>query len=221
MRRMSLFRLAIVIGLLLVAAAVIWRLQKVRGVRLFTRIILLPGIVLLVILAFVSTHVVAQAANGKLHTEVDRVPARETALVLGVNKRTASRFFMNRIDAATMLFKAGKVRTILVSGASKPDGYDEAADLRQALIENGVPGSAILMDAAGANTHTSIKRCAEVYGRRSIIIVSQRYHLARGVYLASKLGMDAIGFSTGDVGRTTSPREYLSRIKAVFFTNDR
>jgi SanA protein len=218
---MSFFRLSIVIGLFLVVAGAIWRLQKVRGVRLFTRIILLPGILLLVILASVSTHVVAQAANGKLYDDVDRIPARETALVLGVNKRAASRFFSNRIDAATVLFTAGKVRTIIVSGASRPDGYDEAADMRQALIKNGVPESAILMDAAGENTRTAIKRCKEVYGRKSITIVSQRYHVARGVYIASKLGMDAIGFSTGDVGRSTSPREYLSRTKAVFFTNYR
>lgn len=215
---MSVFRLLIVIGLFLLVAAALWRLQRVKAVRLLTRIVFLPGLGLLVILAAVSTRVVTQASQEKLYDEVDRIPARDVALVLGVNKRAASRFFANRIDAATALFKTGKVHTIVVSGASRPDGYDEAADMRQALIANGIPASSIVMDASGKNTLTSLERCKESHPRQPITIVSQRYHVSRAVYMASKLGIDAIGFSIGKVGRTTSPRELLSRIKAVFVT---
>ena len=215
---MSVFRLLIVIGLFLVAAAALWRLQRVKAVRLLTRIVLLPGLMLLVILAGVSTHLITQASQEKLYDDVDRIPARDVALVLGANKSAARRLFANRIDAATVLFKAGKVHTIVVSGTSRPGGYDEAADMKQALIANGIPASSIVMDASGENTLTSIKRCKESHPRQPITIVSQRYHVARGVYMASKLRMDAIGFSIGDVGTITSPRELLSRIKAVFVT---
>jgi len=151
-----------------------------------------------------------------VYSDVSLIPYRETALVLGANKNSAPWFFFNRIDAAAILYKAGKIKNIIVSGSDGPDNYDEAADMKSALIAKGVPDSLIIMDKDGANTLTSIVRCKEVYHEDKIIIVSQSYHATRAVYIASKNGIDAIGFFSGDV-RITPPREYISRIKAVFF----
>jgi SanA protein len=75
------------------------------------------------------------------------------------------------------------------------------------------------MDKDGDHTLASVVRCKEVYNKNKIVVVSQSYHAARAVYIASKKGIDAIGFffRRGDVGSSYPPREYLARIKAVFF----
>jgi vancomycin permeability regulator SanA len=62
---------------------------------------LLPGLGLLVIFASLSTYLVRQASQGKLYDDVDRIPARGVALLLGADKAAAPRIFANRIDAAT------------------------------------------------------------------------------------------------------------------------
>ena len=73
------------------------------------------------------------------------------------------------------------------------------------------------MDKDGDHTTNSLVRCREVFHKNQIIIVSQAYHVARAIYIASKHDVDAIGFYSGTVGVVTPPKEYLSRIKAVFF----
>ncbi|HWY38369.1 MAG TPA: ElyC/SanA/YdcF family protein [Bacteroidia bacterium] len=215
---MSTSRLLIVLILLLIVVFIVWRLQKFRVPRVITRWVLLPLIILFFIFSMISSRLVNKAAENKIYSDINLIPYRETALVLGANKNSAPLFFFNRIDAAVILFKAGKIKNIIVSGADGPDNYDEAADMKSALIVKGVPDSIIVMDKEGNNTLSSIVRCKEIYGKNKIIVVSQSYHVSRAIYIASKNGIDAIGFFTGDFGgKRFPPKEYLSRIKAVFF----
>src|SRR5436305_7299719 len=215
---MSAFRIVIVLILLLVVGIAIWRLQRFKAAKLITKWVLFPFLILFFISAWISSSMVKSAAENKVYSDVSLIPYRDTALVLGANKNSAPLFFANRIDAAAILYKAGKIKNIIVSGSDGPDNYDEAADMKSALIAKGVPDSLIMMDKEGDNTLTSIVRCKEVFHEDKIIIVSQSYHATRAVYIASKNGIDAIGFFTGDFGdKRFPPKEYLSRIKAVFF----
>ncbi|HWY36829.1 MAG TPA: ElyC/SanA/YdcF family protein [Nitrosopumilaceae archaeon] len=160
-----------------------------------------------------------KATANKVYSDVNLIQYRETALVLGADKNSAPEFFSKRIDAAFILYKAGKVKNFIVSGCVGPanSNYDEAANMKSALVAKGVPDSLITMDKEGDHTVNSIVRCKDFYHKKKIIIVSQSYHAARAVYIASKNGIDAIGFYSGNVGVTTPPKEYLSRLKAVFF----
>jgi SanA protein len=169
------------------------------------------------ILAFAGNHTIEKAAENKVFSDANLIPYRETALVLGVYKKSAPEFFSKRIDAAVILFKKGKIKNFIVSGADGPDNYDEAEDMKAALISKGVPDSLITMDKDGDHTISSIINCKAIYHKNKIIVVSQSYHAARAIYIASKNGVDAIGFYYGNVGVVTPPKEYLSRIKAVFF----
>ena len=136
---MNAFRLIIVSLILLGLALAVWRLQRFRLAKLITRWILLPLLLLFFILAFVSNHIIEKAAENKVYSEVNLIPQRETALVLGVYKNSAPEFFSKRVDAAVILYKAGKVKNFIVSGADGPDNYDEAADMKAALVSRGVP----------------------------------------------------------------------------------
>jgi SanA protein len=214
---MGLFRLIIVSLLFLTAIFVIWRLQKFKVAKIITRWILLPCFALFLITAFISNRRVNKAAENKIYSDVNLIPTRETALVLGADQKSAPEFFSKRIDAAFILYKAGKVKNFIVSGCVGPANYDEAANMKSALVTKGVPDSLITMDKEGDHTLNSIVRCKEVYHKDKIILVSQSYHATRAVYIASENGIDAIGFYSGNVGVITPPKEYLSRLKAVFF----
>jgi SanA protein len=214
---MSAFRLIIVSLLLLGVVFTVWRLQRFRVPKLITRWILLPLLLLFFILTFVSNYTIEKAAKNKVYSDINLIPYRETALVLGVYKNSAPEFFSKRIDAAVILYKAGKVKNFIVSGTDGPDNYDEAADMKSALVSKGVPDSIITMDKDGDHTINSIVRCREVFHKNQIIVVSQSYHDVRAIYIASKNDVDAIGFFSGNVGVITPPKEYLSRLKAVFF----
>ena len=217
---MSAFRLIMVSILFLIVLFTLWRLQKKYKVpRIIIRWILLPLFLLFLIFAWISNSKVNKAAENKVYSDVNLIPYRETALVLGADKNSAPEFFSKRIDAAFILYKAGKVKNFIVSGCVGPanSNYDEAANMKAALAAKGVPDSLITMDKEGDHTLNSIVRCKEVYHKNKIIVVSQSYHAARAVYIASKNGIDAIGFYSGDVGITTPPKEYFSRIKAVLF----
>ena len=137
----------------------------------------------------------------------------------------ANPYFFNRIDAAAKLFKAGKVEICIVSGnqarGGRPrGGYDEPADMRDALIAAGVPEDRIYRDYAGFRTLDSVLRAKGIFGQDRVIIVSQRFHLARALFLARWHGLENDGFEAKAVplrfGVQTQLREVGARLAAVF-----
>ena len=68
-------------------------------------------------------------------------PATPVALVLGTSKRRENGrpnpHFQGRMEAAARLFKAGRVRHVLVSGACSGAYYNEPKDMKAALMAHG------------------------------------------------------------------------------------
>ena len=89
--------------------------------------------------------------------------------------------------------------------------------MRQYAIDRGVPPEDIFMDHAGFSTYESIYRAKHIFGAKKIIIVTQKYHLYRALYIAWALGVDAEGVDPnyrsyyGQLGREC--REVLARVK--------
>ena len=128
-----------------------------------------------------------------------------------------------RIQAAAELYHAGKVKTLVVSGASRPEKfYDEIAAMTRDLIGLGVPEDAIIGDGKGLRTLDSILRMRDVFGYDDFITVSQRDHLERALYLADHHGISTIGFEAEilpglhpDEWLESAVRAQLSNVKAV------
>jgi SanA protein len=155
--------------------------------------------------------------------EVDAIPPHEYGLVLGTSPRfpggDPNPFFVHRMDAAADLFRAGKIRFVILSGGSEPDGVDEPEAMRQELEARGLPGSALILDRAGYRTLDSIVRAQKVYAAQEIVIVSQRFHSERALFIADRRGIQAVGYAASDVsglgGMKVNLRELLARVKAV------
>lgn len=163
------------------------------------------------------------AAAGKCVSKIEDVPEADAALVLGcapklVGGRT-NLFFTRRITAASELFHAGRVRVLIVSGDNHREGYDEPTAMKEALVAAGVPEERIYCDYAGFRTLDSVVRVREIFSMERFIIVSQRFHNERAVYLARNKGMDVAALNAADVpvrsAAKTWLRERLARVKAV------
>ena len=114
--------------------------------------------------------------------------------------------FNQRIEAAAALFKAGKVRHLLVSGDNSVKNYDEPTDMRDALVEAGVPREAISCDYAGLRTLDSVVRAKTVFGLTNFTIVTEEFHCPRSVWIARKHGMNAVAFAAPDLSARWSAR---------------
>lgn len=165
---------------------------------------------------------ISSYAKSRLYDDVSLVPHCHTAMVLGTSPRGRfggpNKFFLARIEAAVKLYENGKVDLILVSGDNRHKNYNEPQAMRRALIERGIPDNVIVMDYAGFRTFDSVVRAKEVFGQRSFIAVSQKFHNERAIFIAGKKGIDAIGYNAADVslrsgGIFTHIREWGARCK--------
>jgi len=134
----------------------------------------------------------------RVYSALDTVPACEVGMVLGAPKYSYGRpspAMTGRIQAAAALYHAGKVRKLVVSGASHPDQFrDETADMTRDLVELGIPEDAVIQDGKGLRTLDSVLRMRDVFGYDDFITVSQRDHCERALYLAEHHGITTIGY---------------------------
>lgn len=191
--------------------------------KTFLRILLIL-LCALSLLIVVCDRRVRDSARGRLYDDVQALPHQHAALLLGTSSKlrngTPNPFFEHRMDAAAGLFRAGKVDCILVSGDNRHASYNEPMAMRAALLERNIPDSLIFLDYAGFRTLDSVVRACEVFGQNSYIVVSQRFHNERAVYIAVRYGIDAVGYNAADVRAPGAwrvrAREWLARVSACW-----
>lgn len=119
----------------------------------------------------------------------------DIALVLGcsvLSDNTPSKMLKDRLDMGISLFNEKKVSKILISGDHK-EGYSEIDVMHKYLNEHGILDEYILIDKKGYSTSDSLLNYKNDYYDKSVIIVTQKYHLYRAMYIASKLDLDFYG----------------------------
>ncbi len=184
---------------------------------------LLLLIILLTMIILGSNLWVEFQTKDRLYSDVNAIPAKNVALVLGTSKRLRyrriNRYFKYRIDAVVKLYKAGKIKHIIASGDNRTIYHNEPVDMQKSLMAQGIPKEAITLDYAGFRTLDSIVRCKEIFSQDDIIIVSQAFHNKRAIFISDYYGIKAIGFNARDLsfseGKKVVLREYFARFKAV------
>jgi SanA protein len=179
---------------------------------------------MVVLLAWFAERHLEALADFCLSSDPSRLPDADVALVLGAApigpEGGPNRYFEYRLDAAAALWRAGKVKYLLASGDNRRADYDEPTAMRAGLIKRGVPAKAIYRDFAGVRTWDSVVRAQSVFGQKRLIIVSQRFHLSRAIFLAREAGIDACGFEARDVDSPysvfTTLRRYPSALRAYW-----
>ncbi len=195
-------------------------------VRLALAMVLVVGFiaVALALLAWTAERSLERLAAAYIASDLRQLPGIEVALVLGAApigpEGGPNRYFEYRLDAAAELARSGKAKYLLVSGDSRAPDYDEPIAMRSGLMTRGIPAVAIYRDAGGLRTRNSVLRARSVFGQERLIIVSQRFHLSRAIFLARRAGIDAFGFEARDVDRAysifTELRRYPSALRAYW-----
>lgn len=191
--------------------------------RLILFVLLFAGAVVLgvVLAAWFADRRMAREAADWSFADIAQVPAAEVALVLGTApigpEGGPNRYFVYRLDTAAELWKAGKARVLLVSGNKVGESYDEPAAMRAGLMARGVPDEAIRIDDGGYRTRASVLRARDVYGQSRILIVSQRFHVGRALYIAHRAGIEAWGVDARDVDTPYSVFTELRRFPSALF----
>ena len=94
------------------------------------------------------------------------------------------------------------IKKIIMSGDHSKVNHNEVGIMKKYAIERGVKSKDIFMDHAGFCTYDSIYRAKEIFGFKKMIIITQKYHLYRALYIANKLGLEAYGAGS-------DPRQYV------------
>lgn len=178
------------------------------------------AVILILLLWFVHSRVVA-AGKGRIYTLDQEVPPQKVALVLGARVYKSgqlSPLLRDRVDAAVKLYQDGTVQKLLMSGDNRTIKYNEVTAMRNYAIEAGIPSDDIVRDFAGFRTYDSIYRAKELWDLDEMIIVSQKFHLPRALYIAKQLGIEAIGVAARHDPhrglRTAAKREVAARLLA-------
>lgn len=143
-------------------------------------------------------------------------------IVLGAgvrNDNTPTKMLEDRIIIGDRLYNENAANKIIMSGDHGRKEYDEVNVMKKYAIDEGIPSEDIFMDHAGFETYDTMYRAKEIFGVKKVVIVTQKYHLYRALYIAKSLGLEAYGVSS-DLRYYSKKmaywkfREYIARVKA-------
>ncbi len=179
---------------------------------------------LTVVVLFAALNVYVSSFGRYSTDSLEMVVPEHAALLLGTAKWRVSGgenpYYRNRIDAAALLYHAGKVKKIVVSGANRTIHYNEPRKMKLDLVARGVPAEDIVCDYAGLRTLDSVVRFKEVFGQDRGIVISQPFHTARAIYIGRHRGVELFGYNARPVPLVysfkTRLREILAKAVSVF-----
>jgi SanA protein len=190
----------------------------------FWRNVVIIIAVILITVVGVINYIVSSTTEKQIYTDANAIPKNKVGLLLGTAKymdkarQMINSYYQKRIDAAVVLYMAGKIDYIIVSGDNSTAFYNEPALMRTDLIARGVPAAKIYMDNAGFRTLDSILRCRDIFGQTAFTIISQCFHNERALYIANHKNIRAIAFNAGEGTdmELMMLREKLARVKMFF-----
>lgn len=191
--------------------------------RTTVKTIVWSSFTLAVLLLLLPNVWVMYATRDQVFQSIDALPNTEVALVLGTSKKLENGrdnpYFMYRMDAAAELYKSGKVKHLILSGDNETQYYNEPQYMNEALLAKGIPASAITLDYAGFRTLDSVVRCKKIFGQSNFVIVTQRFHSYRALFIANHYNLETAAYAADNLPFSQSfkvvLREILARPKAV------
>ena len=186
--------------------------QKTKGAKLLNFItIFFKSLFLLVILTFIIDflfEVNYLRIPSYTPQNIDSMEEFTVAIVpgAGVYGKTPSSVLEDRLNCAAMLYNKRKVKKILLSGDNGTKSYNELTPMLNYMLRKNVKREDIFMDYAGFRTYDTLARAKYIYGIRDAVIVTQKFHLPRAVFIAQSLDIQVVTLES-------DLREYKDDIK--------
>ena len=188
-------------------------------------------VIILIIIIFAINFYVKTSTEKQIITNKNSSNLKDIDCIIvlgaGIWGDKPSPMLEDRLLKAISLYENGVSQKIIMSGDHGRKEYDEVNTMKNFAIEKGVPSEDIFMDHAGFSSYDSVYRAKEIFKAEKVIIVTQKYHLYRALYIANQLGIEAYGVGADPrkyVGATYREfREILARnkdcIKCIFKPN--
>ncbi len=160
-------------------------------------------------------------ASDRVRTVAD-VPAEPVAVVFGagLDDGSPSPYLAHRLDAASALYRAHRIRVVLVTGDNDRTDYNEPAAMSAYLRRHGVPRSRVVLDYAGFDTWDSCSRARRIFGVTHAVLISQGFHIRRALALCTAAGISSYGIGVAEPHDATwyygGVRELTASGKALF-----
>ncbi len=151
------------------------------------------GGILLIGLPWIYVRLKTQS---RIYRTAADAPEAPVAIVFGAGlyrDGTPMPVLADRVATAVDLYKAGKVRKLLLTGDNRFPDYNEPDAMRRYALSLGVPEADLVSDFAGRRTYDSCYRARYIFRVKKAILVSQEFHLPRAVYLCDQLGISSVG----------------------------
>ena len=172
--------------------------------KVMTYIIIILIIILLIVLAI--NLYVKQSTKKQIIENNDYSGLKDIDCIIilgaGIWGDKPSPMLEDRLLEGISLYENNVSSKIIMSGDHGKEDYDEVNIMKNFAIEKGIPSENIFMDHAGFSSYESIYRAKEIFKAKKVVIVTQKYHLYRVLYIANKLGLDAYGVGA-------DPRQYV------------
>jgi SanA protein len=184
----------------------------------------LAGLAVLMALVVAGSNAyILLTTSGEYTSDVSKVPKAPVAIVPGalvMPNGKMSPMLADRVEQASALWHAGKVKKLLVSGDHHTWAYDEPDTMRKQLVRDGIPPQDVFEDHAGFDTWATMVRARSIFGVDDAVVVTQGFHMPRALFLAEEAGIHATGLTAdtrkwGWEGEKSSIREVFSRVKAI------
>ena len=187
------------------------------------KIILMVAIIFVITTIFINVYMIESTKNNIIDVnDIELIENIDAVVVLGCKAYDdgPSLMLKKRLDKTIELYN--KVNNkIILTGDHGTKEYDEVNVMKNYVLENKIPRQDVFLDHAGFNTYDSLYRVKEVFNARKIVVITQKYHLYRALYIAKHLGIEAYGIIADDIPYKgimikNEIREILSRDKNFF-----
>ena len=155
--------------------------------------------IILIIILGLNFYVVGTTKDRILtEEEANKLENVDCILVLGAGiwGDKPSPMLEDRLLQGISLYENGTSNKIVMSGDHSKKEYDEVNVMKQFAIDRDVSSEDIFMDHAGFSTYESMYRVKEIFQAKRIVIVTQKYHMYRALYIANQLGLEAYGVNS-------------------------
>lgn len=186
-------------------------------------ILMFVSILALISILFINSHVKSLAKDRIITVDEAISLDADCILILGAgvsDDGRPSHMLEDRLLQGIQLYENGASDRLLMSGDHGSKEYDEVNVMKQFAIDKDIISEHIFMDHAGFSTYESLYRARDIFKAEKLIIVTQKYHLYRALYIAEKLGLEAYGVASDPrqyAGQEIRDlREVLARVKDFF-----
>ena len=191
----------------------------------------LTALILLALTVVIISASMVGATKEKIfsHEDIDTLTddGYDYILVLGAGVKSNGQptdMLRDRIIVGAELYLSGVADKIIMSGDRSGESYDEPSVMKKYAIELGVPEEDIICDFEGYSTHDSLDRFERDYDGASVVVVSQKYHLHRAIYLCREQGITKYCGVEADLDTYRKQpiynfREIFARVKDFLFLN--